>query len=77
VELITARIGERNVRVALFIGDECAAATYQLADLKHEDAQGAQFEVARWLVSRVRPNAGPHVVYQVAEKIANAIKEYE
>ena len=73
IEVVTTRMGQGSVRVALFDNDKCRAGTFTLATLRSEDDR---YQVAVTLVRDVRPQAGPHVVHQVAEMIADAIERY-
>ena len=75
LELLTSKLGESGLRIALFHKDECAASTYDIPTLR--SSEDLVYQVARRLVDQVRPQAGPHVAYEVARQITNAIKEYQ
>jgi hypothetical protein len=76
IELVTTKMSEGSIRVALYDPntDRLYASTYSIKALKDEDTQ---FSLAEIMVGNVRPQAGRHVVHEVAEMIKNAIKEYE
>jgi hypothetical protein len=73
MELVVTRLGEDNVRVALFDKDRMIASTYSIATLRTEDSC---YQAAQYLVRNVRPQAGPHVAHEVSRMIATHMEKF-
>lgn len=73
MELVATRLGEDNVRVALFDGERMIASTYSIGTLRSEDNC---YQAALYLVRNVRPQAGPHVAHEVSRMIADKMEKF-